>query len=384
MAKAKSRRLELDGGSEDTFANGKQIYTIPTYDAAFKWILSFEEVRSSFFRAFLSDLDIRSSERIDEHMHPVQDCQMLRRFLQDPGTCATVKRLLSPDAHVRVVRDPAHGRGSPAEDESGTAFLREFLKRFEEIKGAFPQPRYEGKMDFACALGSGDYALVEMQVITEDHWDRRALAYAAAFYGNQLMKGGDWKRIRKVIGLNILGGGKQDNVAWPDCPDQFMRHYKMEDQLNGKGRFIDGLELIQYSIMRASTGDNQEKNDWITFFKRAHYMTEKEVADQIKTPAVLRAFELAKISELPASVRANYEDEDVAYDRFSEYTAEQRKAAKLEGEVKGKLEGLLEGEVKGKVEGKVEVAKNLVKIGLPAHKIQEVTGLSLEVIESMK
>jgi hypothetical protein len=121
-------------------------------------------------------------------------------------------------------------------------------------------------------------------------------------------------------------------------------------------------------------------------------MTEKEVADQIKTPAVLRAFELAKISELPASVRANYEDEDVAYDRFSEYTAEQRKAAKLEGllegevkgkvegEVKGKLEGLLEGEVKGKV----EVAKNLVKIGLPAHKIQEVTGLSLEVIESMK
>ena len=368
MAAAKSRRLDLDGDSEDIVAEGNQVYTIPTYDAAFKWVLSCDEVRNSFFQAFLPQLNVQSSERIDEHMHPVQELQLLRSFLQDPATCATVKRLSSPHARARVVLDPAHGNGSPVEDESGTRFLRQIVQRFRDIKASFPQPRYEGKMDFACKLGSGDYALVEMQVITEDRWDRRALAYVAAFYGNQLSKGADWKNIRKVVGVNILGGGKENRVAWPDRPDQFMRHYKLEDQLNGKGRFIDGMELIQYSIMHASTSDNPVMNDWITFLSRAHRMTEEEVTARIKTRAVLRAFELAKISELPATVRAKYEAEDETYDRFSEYMEREREAAMLEGELKGKL----------------EIAKNLVKLGLPLQQIIACTGLSSQVIESLE
>ena len=368
MAAAKSRKLEseLDGGSEDIFAKGNQVYTIPTYDAAFKWVLSSDEVRDSFFHAFLPDLGIERSERIDEHLRPVQSLQLLRSFLHEPVTCAAVKRLSSLDA--RVVRCPSDGNGSPVEDANGTAFLHQIVRHFKDIKASFPEPRYEGTMDFACRLGSGGYALVEMQVITQDHWDRRALAYVASFYGNQLGKGADWKDIQKVVGVNILGGGKQNKVAWSDCPDQFMRHYKLEDQLNGKGRFIDGIELIQYSIMHASTNGNQEMNDWTTFLKRAHHMTEEEVATRIKTPAVLQAFERAKISELPSTVRADYEAEDVAYDRFSEYTAEERKAAKLEG----------------KLEGKLEVAKNLFKLGLPLQQIQQCTGLSSEDIENLE
>ena len=59
-------------------------------------------------------------------------------------------------------------------------------------------------MDFVCLLDTGDYAMVEMQVIPQNYWDRRALAYVAAFYGNQLRKGGKWEHhIKKVIGVNI-------------------------------------------------------------------------------------------------------------------------------------------------------------------------------------
>jgi hypothetical protein len=32
----------------------------------------------------------------------------------------------------------------------------------------------------------------------------RALGYVAAYYGNQLRKGGSWKKLQKVIGLNIF------------------------------------------------------------------------------------------------------------------------------------------------------------------------------------
>jgi hypothetical protein len=136
---------------------GNQVYTIPTYAAAFKWILTSDEVRNSFFHAFLPDLGIQSSERIDEHMHPVQARQLLRNFLQEPATCATVKRLSLLDARARVVQHPSDGNGSPVEDENGTAFLRQIVQRFQDIKASFPEPRYEGKMDFACRLSSGGY-----------------------------------------------------------------------------------------------------------------------------------------------------------------------------------------------------------------------------------
>jgi hypothetical protein len=59
----------------------------------------------------------------------------------------------------------------------------------------------------------------------------------AAFYGNQLRRGDKkkWEQhIKKVIGINILGGGKDDKVS---------------------KRYIDGIELIQYSIMSAPEED---------------------------------------------------------------------------------------------------------------------------------
>jgi predicted transposase/invertase (TIGR01784 family) len=332
------------------------VYTIPTYDAAFKWVLSSNEVRPSFFRAFIPDMAIQSSERIDEHMNPLQNLQLLRHFLHDKGTSNTVKSLSSSGAYV--VRGRAGQKRSHTKDDSATTFLYEIVGWFEEIRDAFPQPRYDGKMDFACQLSSGEYALVEMQVIPEDYWDRRALAYVAAFYGNQLNKGGQWKHIRKVIGVNILGGGKENKVAWSDFPGQHMRHYKLEDQLNDKGRFIDGIELIQYSIMHAPATVDRERNDWITFFKRAHEMTEDEVQAQITTPAVLIAFELSKFSKLPAEVRASYEAEDREYDRYSQHTTEQIS--------------------KGEKSAKIEVARNMIKRGRPLNEILEDTGLSPE------
>ncbi len=52
-------------------------------------------------------------------------------------------------------------------------------------------------MDFVCKLNTGETALVEMQVAPQDYWDRRALAYAAALYGNQMREGTKW-------GFNLL------------------------------------------------------------------------------------------------------------------------------------------------------------------------------------
>jgi len=77
------------------------------------------------------------------------------------------------------------------------AFLSEFFSRFDDIKKSFPKAKYNGTMGYACRLDNGDFSLVEMHVLPQNDWDKRALAYAAAFYGNQLVKGQRWSNIEE-------------------------------------------------------------------------------------------------------------------------------------------------------------------------------------------
>ena len=72
----------------------KQCYTIPTYDQAFKKVLSDDIVRSSFFRSLIPRTiipqEIISSMRIDEHMAPVQGLEALRSFFNIPNALQNV------------------------------------------------------------------------------------------------------------------------------------------------------------------------------------------------------------------------------------------------------------------------------------------------------
>jgi predicted transposase/invertase (TIGR01784 family) len=120
-------------------------------------------------------------------------------------------------------------------------------------------------------------------------------------------------------------------------------------------------------FMTASPGDTQEKKDWITFFTRAHEMTEEEVAAQIKTPEVLEAFEMAKFSNFTPELRASYEAEA----RERNDTAE---LIRLACETTEKS---------AKIAAKIEVARKLLAMNLTVDQIEEATGLSSEDIKSI-
>jgi len=369
-----------------------QVYGIATYDALFKYVLSEDTIRPSFFHAFVPDLTITSSQRLDEHMNPLQELQLLREFIHRKDTSETVSRIsAAPGVCLGLVDSSS---SDFIKDDEATTFLHEMMGHFEDIKKAFPRAKYDGTMDFVCKLDTGDYAMVEMQVIPQNYWDRRALAYVAAFYGNQLRKGEKWEHhIKKVIGINILGGGKDDRVHWSDTPGQYVRHYKFQEQIHeavGK-RYIDGIELIQYSLMNAPEApptSDQEKQDWITFFKRGHRMSEDQVREHIKTPAVLEAFDKAMLSRLPASIKRAYDEEDHQFDIYSDYTekfvAEQvaKELAKGQAQAieKGKTEGLLEG----KKEGLLVAALGMKKLQIPTDQIVKATGLSAAEIDDIK
>jgi predicted transposase/invertase (TIGR01784 family) len=145
-----------------------------------------------------------------------------------------------------------------------------------------------------------------------------------------------------------------------------------------KPRYVDGMELIQYSIMNAperkqtAESAEQEKQDWITFFKEAHYMQEDEVKRIIKTPAVLHAFERATLSKLPKEVKAIYDAEDKEYNRYSQHTAAEVAKGQAQAIENGKKEGLL------------VAALGMKKLQIPTDQIVKATGLSSAEIDDIK
>ncbi len=173
--------------------------------------------------------------------------------------------------------------------------------------------------------------MVEMQVVPYDFWYRRALGYVAVFHGKQMREGEKWKDIKRVIGINILGGGKDGLEHWKGLHSEYMRHCKMQEQLYCPAHYIDGIEIIQYSLMHTHQSlKDREQNDWLTFFKEASHMTEKDVQEKISTPAVLEAFERAKLSTLPDRVLEMYAMQELRHAQYSIHTQERIEKGKAD------------------------------------------------------
>jgi len=343
----------------------RQVYGIPTYDALFKWVLSKDSVRPSFFHAFIPGLVIKSSERLDDHMNPLQELQLLRNAIHDGEITKLVASLKDKQPKVEVHVDNSY-------HDKATDLLKTLLLHFDDIQYSFPRPRFDGKMDFVCRLDTGEYALVEMQIMPEDQWDQRALAYVGAFYGNQLRKSDSWKSIQKVIGVNILGGGKDNLKHWQETPEQYVRHFKFQEQIHKEDppRYLHGIEIIQYALANVPENvDTQEQKDWLRFFKDAHNMTEEDVEREIKTPAVREAFERAKLVDLPVTVREKYRAEEDMFDNLSGLMAER--------ETKGREEERAKAEVEKK-----RIAQTLLKQGVEMSIVRNATGLSEKEILS--
>ena len=100
-------------------------------------------------------------------------------------------------------------------------------------------------------------------------------------------------------------------------------------------------------------------------------MTEEEVAISITTPEVKRAFERAKLGNLPGEVRERYVAEDLEFDRYSDHTS------KLVSEAVSEAEHKKASEI-------AEIARKMLVRGMPLEDIAECTGLTKEEVEAMK
>ena len=105
-------------------------------------------------------------------------------------------------------------------------------------------------------------------------------------------------------------------------------------------------------------------------------MNEKQVTSEVRTQAVLNAFQRAKLSSLPDQVKQDYDAQQLQYDQVSDYTAD--KVA--EGEAKGRAEG----EAKGRAEGEAKGKADAILMGVRGMKLDNISDARIASFFSME
>ncbi len=361
ICKRVSFRLDrVDHYSSHSLGSSIQEFTVTTYDAIFKRVLGNNRIRPSFLHAFLPGVSIDDSEVVDPHLQPFNKIQILRDLLHRDETKNLINRLQKNDKCLVH----SNSNGEFKLDNKATEYFHHMIQRHDELKEVFPKRDYRGVLDFSCKLSNDEHVLVEMQINREDLLDRRLLEYVASFYSNQRKSGDNNKDIQRVIGINILGGGIKDIRHWKDYPDHFKRHYKLQEQFHTPPLYMDGIEIVQYNIMNSPEGHvDQELQDWLMYFQKAHTMSSEEVNEKIKTPEVLEAFDMSRYDRLPKDVQKAYTDELSSKNNITNIIIEERQEERKET--------------------KLVIAEKMLSMGMEKNLVIESTGLSEEEYNSL-
>lgn len=355
-----------------------QTYAVPTYDGTFKHLMSHEDMLQSFLDAFIPDEKIEVVRLLDNHLRPFAEYENARAFLNKKQTSRVAEKL-SALLEENEVKDNEFSisftNAITAEENSvhgGSEFIKGFAEIYGDILRGYPLPERNSQVDVLCKVEGGGYAIVEMQIAEESYWDKRALAYAANRYGRQLSEGHKWDDIKKIICINILGGG-EEQYTWKTHTR--FRKLTFKDQYNIP--IEDGIEIFQYPLYHESLRQEADKRrtekertaflDWVTFFESANRMKESE-ACQVKTEKVRQAYELIKSEHLPKRVLDQNLEQERELSRYGERLTIERD----------------EGREEGAEHKAVEVAKKLLHAHLDDQIICDATGLSLLQITELK
>lgn len=325
--------------TEQIVEDHSQTFAIPTYDGTFKYIMHEKPICLSFLNTFIPNAEIVDVDYLDSHLRPFKEYHMARTFINDEKSQKVVGQVNgfvteqgAKDESFSVTFMDENRQKTTIAD--GGWFIRGLSDIYGDIVKHYPKPERNSQVDILCRT-KDSYTLVEVQVIPQDYWDQRALAYAANVYGRQLKEGGKWKDIKKVICVNLLGGGPK-NLAWPRKGAGFTR-YAFKDQNNIE--IEEGIEILQYPLFHAETKriadeKGQKKKaylEWLDFFEHASKKKEEEVKNSVTTEEIRMAYEKIKSSNLPQEVIEENEQQDATFfERYSQHTEYLKEQAKAE------------------------------------------------------
>lgn len=204
--------------------------------------------------------------------------------------------------------------------------------------------------------------IVEMQVERDINFAKRSLYYTSKSYVNQIKKAIDYPKLKKVYFIGIL------DFAIFDTKDYISRHLILDEKTlkqEMKDFEFNFIELKKFKLSLQECNTTAKK--WIYFIQNVENLEliPKEY-ENLKDFKI--AFEIAKMY--------NWNKQELeVYDYIS--MQDGKRLSELET---AKLDGMEQGENNKAL----QIAKNSISQGLDNKTISLITGLNIEIIESLK
>lgn len=235
------------------------------------------------------------------------------------------------------------------------------LNTDRHLIGKYPNEK-TGILDLKAILNNGTICNIEIQLADNKDTAERFLYYWSKIYSGQLVKGEEYKKLNKVIGIIILDYEFEKTKEI----DSISTKWKVKEVQTGKElELTDVLELYILEIPKArkilEREIDNELAQWMTFLDDPN----KE--------------EVSKIMEDNQDIKkAMNELEEMSEDEELRRLAELREKA-----IRDEKNGLRHARQEGIKEGIIEIAKEMKKQNYTNEEIQNITKLTKEEIENL-
>ncbi len=247
-----------------------------------------------------------------------------------------------------------------------------------------------GILDLELDINDREKVDIEIQLVDRSNIQERLLFYFSKLYYNEVKKGDDYKKAKRVVMVAILDYDfnltkeiKRMETKWK-LREENAKELVLTDKIE--------IDIIELSKVRAEYEKNKQnkKAQWALFINDPNT---KEVKEIMK--------ENEDIEEAVVTVHKMTEDEkmrrlaDLREKAILDEKAIRRKGyedgheagyedGRTEGRAEGRAEGLEKGRTEGKAEERKAILNNLKKMKLSTEEICKILNITTEELEKME
>jgi predicted transposase/invertase (TIGR01784 family) len=236
-------------------------------------------------------------------------------------------------------------------------------------------------LDIKARSNQGELFNIEIQLIDDGDYSKRALYYWSKLYTEQLQEGDSYKNLKKTIGIHIL------NFNCILESEKYHNLFQLKEIENGIHYFTD-IELHTIELKKFNNNPSEDKTSlllkirnsldmWVAFLTRHDLLKVDALPQDLDSKPLVKAYNVLNSINFSPEEREFYESRL----KWIRLEAGVLKQAEEKSFQIGKAEGLAEGELRAKV----QLAKELIKKRVAdLQLIAELTGLPQEDLKTIQ
>lgn len=232
---------------------------------------------------------------------------------------------------------------------------------------------------------------IEVQIIDEADYDKRALYYWGKLYTEQLQAGDDYAKLNKAIGIHIL-----NFLSIPNAP-KYHNTFHITERDTGL-RYFKDLELHTIELKKFTYDANEELSDliakvkssldmWLAFLTRHDLLQRDNLPVELDNVQLKKALSVLEVLNFNPPERDAYEDHLKWIRTVGSGLRKAKDDAKEEGISIGRNEGIEigrnEGVEIGSKKARITMAKSLLVANIDIELVVSTSGLSKQEVQDL-